>query len=193
MALSNKEVILFYKLWLSLLQFVNNHYHISDSLPKVLEQPVGLDVQAIARVASYLFEHLNIVDEYLSENPDHFDDEKLEIIRTWKYPVKGYFYVERILKKGAMLISLDGEVYCVSSLVSSWEEMVRNQSLPVIIQTVLLPFKDQITYASVMQGEPVSCGGGIQSQLKEKYLKAKRAGQIIDTAKRLIQSEKRKV
>jgi len=64
---------------------VNNHHHVSEGLPKGVEEPTGLDVQEIARIASYLFEHINIVDEYVSENPDHLDDEKLEIIHSWKY------------------------------------------------------------------------------------------------------------
>jgi len=45
--------------------------------------------------------------------------------------------------------------------------------LPVLAQTVLLPFKDLIVYDSVMSGYNISFGPGIRRSLNEDFKKAK--------------------
>lgn len=147
--------------------------------------------EEIDRVSSYLFEHREIFEDYASENPDHLDKEELETIRSWKYAVNGSFFLERILKKGGMLILDNDRVYCVSPFVSSWQEMVRDQQLPVMIETTLLPFKNQTTYDGLLRKMPMMFGPGVRSNLKEVYSTVRKAGAIIDTADKLIESEKK--
>lgn len=193
MAFSTEDIKLFYKLWLSVLQFTNNRNHVTGGLPEVLVETDVLNThpEEIDRVSSYLFEHREIFEDYASENPDHLDKEELETIRSWKYAVNGSFFLERILKKGGMLISDNDRVYCVSPLVSSWQEMVRYQQLPVMIETTLLPFKNQITYDGLLRKMPMMFGPGVRSNLKEVYSIVRKAGAIIDTADKLIESEKK--
>ncbi len=193
MALSIEEIKLFYKLWLSVLQFTNKHHHVTDGLPEILVDTDTLNTkpEEVDRVSSYLLEHREILEDYVSENPDYLDQEELEIIRSWKYAVNGSFFLERILKKGGMLIPSNDLVYCVSPLVSSWEEMVRYHPLPVMVETALLPFKNQITFNGLLKMMPMMFGPGVRSNLKEAYSTVRKAGEIIDTADKLIESEKK--
>ncbi|WP_323088531.1 hypothetical protein [Allobaculum sp. JKK-2023] len=90
-----------------------------------------------------------------------------------------------------MLILDNDRVYCVSPFVSNWQEMVRDQQLPVMIETTLLPFKNQTTYDGLLRKMPMMFGPGVRSNLKEVYSTVRKAGAIIDTADKLIESEKK--
>ena len=80
---------------------------------------------------------LNISRKYLMS---------IEILfRSWKRQIRGKFVLERHLKKGSVFISMDDEqVYQVSGIVSSWKEMLYFTPVPVLLEAVLIPFRDVI-------------------------------------------------
>ena len=52
---------------------------------------------------------------------------------------------ERHLKKGSIFISTKGErVYLFNGIIDSWEDMLSGVPTPIIVDAVLLPFKDCI-------------------------------------------------
>ena len=75
----------------------------------------------------------DLIDEYLNYIEDITDHDR-ELILSWKCCITGRFVLERILKNGAILISAeDGEVYQVSGIISTWDEMFGYARLPLII------------------------------------------------------------
>ena len=53
--------------------------------------------------------------------------------------------MERHLKKGTIFISLeDEEVYQVSGIISSWEEMFFGAPMPLMLEATFMPFRDVI-------------------------------------------------
>ncbi len=128
-------------------------------------------------VADFLWSHPAVIDGYLTSAelpPDH-----REIIASWSRFVSGEFILERNLKRGSVFISSEDEqVYLVSGIFSSWEEMIPQADLPILLRATLIPFKDRIIYDSIVTSSNVIIGRGYAEIFKDIYLSAKQAKSI---------------
>ena len=169
MLLEQQDAELFYQLWIPLLNFVNQKYKICPQ-PGILDRGRNFDTSAAKKVANHLWSHTQILDAYLSET--ELPEEHAQIIASWKRCRPGKYILERHLKKGSVFISeKDRKVYMVKGLFSTWEEMFGKG--PVLLDAVLLPFRDSIITDGLMAAYPVYFGSGIREALKEVYLNAK--------------------
>ena len=175
MKLSNEDAKLFYQLWLPLLNYVNNNYHILvDEIDFTSEK---IDPQDAAEVAHFLWERTWIIDDYLNEA--EISEEHKEIIKSWKRCIVGRFIIERHLKKGSVFISIDdNSVYMVSGIIDSWEEMLRNAPMPTLLDATLLPFKNVIISDGLVSVVPIMFGLNSRADFKGIYMDAKRNGKI---------------
>ena len=178
MKLSEEDGKLFYKLWLPLLDYVNEKRSVNPDLHDI-HLAKTLNPSEVKEVADALWNETTLIDTYLHENACIPDEEK-EIIQSWKRCVTGRFILERILKKGAILISSDNEdVYQVSGIVSTWEEMFGYARLPIIINAALIPFRDVIIPDGLIQTYNVIIGGNMSRSFKDFYMHAKNNGNIL--------------
>jgi hypothetical protein len=67
----------------------------------------------------------------------------------------------------------------VLGLYDPLEEIFSGRPLPILLETVLLPFKGKFIYDGVVRPYNLYFGAGIRSGLKEEYLTAKQNGRII--------------
>ena len=181
MKLSTDDAALYYKLTWPLHFYVNQRLKI---LPRVstLEAYVECDYEDKLKVRNALYEHVELIDAFLNENPAQFTSDEITLVRDWKNFVAGDFYIERFLSRGAILIYSHEppQVYLVLGLMESIEEMLGGYyPLPLMIKTVLLPFKGHIIYDGLLQSYNVFFGSGIKGDLKETYLTAKQNRRII--------------
>ena len=87
--------------------------------------------------------------------------------------------MERHLKKGTIFISLeDEEVYQVSGIISSWEEMFYGAPMPLIVEATFMPFRDVIISDGLVMPYNVIVGGGMKRMFKDVYMNAKKSGRI---------------
>ena len=129
-------------------------------------------------VSDVLWADVRIIDEYL-RNVDGISDSDRELITSWKHCISGQFILERILKKGAILISAEyEEVYQVSGIVSTWDEMFGYARLPLMIRATLIPFGDVIISDGLIQTYNVIIGGNMARSFKDTYMMAKKTGLI---------------
>ena len=119
MKLKPEEAGLFYEMFLPLLDYVNENYHVT----MVHFTGERVDPGEAAEVAQFLWERTWIIDDYLAGAV--LPEEQCEIILSWKRCVSGTFIIERHLKKkGSIFISDDNNsVYLVNGIIDSWEEM----------------------------------------------------------------------
>ena len=82
----------------------------------------------------------------------------------------GRFYVFRELKKYTVFLSTTSPAiaYGVLALSQPFEELI-GPYLPVLTQTVLLPFKGMIVYDGLMSSYNISFGPGIRRNLNERF------------------------
>lgn len=134
------------------------------------------------KVRNALWEHPELIDAYVQENPDALPEETLEIVRKWRGFIQGTFFLFRHLKKGSIFIGGEGnQVYSVQGVTQPLEEIMPSEILPQMVQAVLLPFKGCIVYDGLLTSYPVRFGGGIRSNLNRDYSTAKRKERIITT------------
>lgn len=87
--------------------------------------------------------------------------------------------MERHLKKGTIFISMEDEqVYQVSGIISSWEEMFYWAPMPLIVEATFLPFRDVIISDGLVMPYNIMIGSGMKRMFKDVYMAAKKSGQI---------------
>ena len=72
----------------------------------------------------------------------------------------------------------NSQVYQVSGIIDSFEEMFFWQPLPIMLSATLIPFRDVIITDGLIMSYNVQMGEGIKRMLKETYMTAKKNGII---------------
>lgn len=171
----------FYKLWLPLLKFADSSLHISPDSGEETPEDDRIDIESAVKVRDAMWENESILDQFISENPAHLSREELDILATWKYKRKGMFIIYKAFKKHTIFVSEEGDrVFAVKGLHSSFDE-IYGDFLPVIVNTVLLPYKGEIITDGLYQTYNTILGPGIISSLKSAYENAKERGEVITT------------
>lgn len=119
-------------------------------------------------MAAYVWKHPDVFDGYSSAGK--LKGHEVEIIRSWRENFyQGKFYIVKYLKDGAVFLSngKDEKAYIVKGLVSAFEEMWPKQALPILVDTVLLPFKDVITTCGLYYGSNIYFGSNIRRDIIE--------------------------
>ncbi|MEM9266666.1 MAG: hypothetical protein AAGA46_14190 [Cyanobacteria bacterium P01_F01_bin.13] len=180
MKLDPADVQLFFDLMLPLQWYVSKQ---AKLLPEIKSFKAytdsSMDDKIIVR--DYLFDHPELIDQFIQDNPNNLDAENLSIIATWKNFIHGDFFIERLLKKYSIFIDDKENVYAVLGLMEGLDAFMDKRNLPVRVKTILLPFKGKIVYDGFFRWYRMFFGGGIKSSLKQTYLIAKDNNAIIDT------------
>jgi len=199
MKLSHDDVELFYKLFHTLLVYLNKRLKILEGLDS-REDIKKFSIAEIKKVRDRLYENPEMIDSFINENPSSFSSEELSIISSWKNFIKGSFIVIRYLKNYTIFLSKDEKTpkaYGVLALTSSFEEMFGFYLPPIMVETVLLPFKNKIVYDSIFYFYRITFGSGIKRSFNESYQLAKSQFGIITSLpfspSRLEQSEANKL
>jgi len=179
MVLPGHDAKLFFKLMLPLQAFVNIKLNLIPDCSSA-EAVKNLDSKDRLRLRDALYGNIGLIDQFVKENLEGFDDEELGIVQSWSKFIAGDFYIERYLAKHAIFIKNE-EVYAVMALYDPFDFMIERGLLPAFVKTALLPFKGRIVYDGLMQTYPIHFGGGIRGNLREIYLTAKQNGRIIES------------
>ena len=174
MRLEQSDAELFYKLWFPLLDFVNRKYNVCPEA-ETIDAVQGVDVCDAKAIADYLWSHTGVIVDYLAAAD--LPEEYAQIVAEWQRCKPGRYLVERHLKKGSVFISAeDGSVYMVKGLFSSWAEIIGE--CPVLLDAVLIPFRDSIISDGLVAPYRISFGKGATEDFKEVYMNAKRNNTI---------------
>jgi hypothetical protein len=174
MKLSEKDADLFHSLFHSLLAYVNNQTKLIDTTSLKPKDITSLSMKQIHELRMHLYDHLDMIDSFIAENPYDFSKENLSIIYKWKHVECGDFFIFRYLKNYAVFLGTEKipKAYGVKALKSSFEEII-GPFLPVMAYAALLPFKDKIIYDGILGSYPMSFGGGMKKGLNSAYQDAK--------------------
>ena len=166
MQLSLEDVDLFFRLHQSLMFFVNQRLKVIDEKVATPEAYSGLPPKTRIKVHKALLDHRDLIDAFADENPFHFDEADLEIVRSWKHLVSGTFYAYRQLQNYMVFLSSTEPVvaYGVVALFDPFETVI-GPYLPRMIETTLLPFKGRIVYDGLVTSYNITFGAGIKRRL----------------------------
>lgn len=176
MLLSNDEAHLFFKLHRALMFFVNERRRV---LPDTIFSPDDFSKHPPAvrlKVRNTLVDDVDLIESFVDQNPFNFSENELDLVLSWRRLVAGNFYIYRELKSCTVFLDAGEQpiAYGVVALTQPFEEIV-GPYLPVLAETVLLPFRDKIIYDGLLAGPGVSLsfGAGFRRMLKESYDRAK--------------------
>jgi len=173
MKLPEEDTELFYKLHPALLFYTNQRKGVLRDVTTI-EEFMELPIEEKNKVREALYKHSKLIDSFVRRNPFNFSQDELEIVKSWKNFIKDEFYLFRYLKRYAIFLddSSPPKAYGVLALKSDFQELV-GPWLPFFLKAVLLPFKGQIIYDSILIPYPVRFGPGIRRDLNEAYQEAK--------------------
>ena len=176
--LSTEDSDLFFELFYPLINYTNEKLHVNN-LTDIKRDAVS-DTRALKEITDALWKNPSLIDDYLRERGSSLSSEHQAIIQGFKRAVSGSFILERNLKNGGVLISLDyNNVYLVRGLTTSFEELSIYHPLPMMLSATLLPFRGIVISDGLFSLSNVFLGGGIKKGLKDAYNLAKRRNQII--------------
>lgn len=181
MHLSADEAALFYKLNAALLLDLNRHLHI---LPTIQTHQAFIDAPFADKVKlrDALYDHPELIDQFVTENPQRLLPEELAEVASWKHFVRGDFYILRFLKRHAILLDSGSppKAYGVVGITEEIENLIPAAALPARVETVLLPFRGRIIYDGVIRTSSVIFGPGIQRGLNETYRVARESRGVLE-------------
>jgi hypothetical protein len=172
MKLSAEDADLFYKLNWALLAFTNKKLKLCPDAetPEAIKQ-LPLDKKVVIRNA--LWEEDDLIEPFLKENPFQLSSEEMDVVGSWKHRVKGRFILINHLKSHSILLHDSEKIaYGVLGLHDELETVV-GPDLPMIVETVLLPFKNRIIFDGLLSPYRVSFGKGFRTGIKDSYQQAK--------------------
>jgi len=172
MKLSAEDADLFYKLNLALLAFTNKKLKLCPDAetPEAVKQ-LPLDKKVVIRNA--LWEEDNLIESFLNENPFQLSSEEIDIVGSWKHRVNGRFILVSHLKNHSVFLKEDEQIaYGVLGLQDDLESIL-GPNLPIILEAVLLPFRDRIVHDGLLSPFRISFGKGFRAGTKDSYQQAK--------------------
>ena len=176
MLLTPPDAILFFKLHRTLMFFVNQRLGVLADAIATPEEFAKQPPEKRLAVRDALLGDMDLIGAFVDENYAQFADDELAVVRSWRQLLHGTFYIFRDLKKYTVFLTSEDEpiAYGVTALTQPFEDLV-GPYLPVMTDTVLLPFKDKIIYDGLLAGPGVSLsfGPGIRRMLNESYQEAK--------------------
>jgi hypothetical protein len=181
MQVTVEEGKLFYKLYSALLGYVNQKLALVAEQFSTASEYTSLPPESRSKVRDALYEHRELIDQFVTENPAGLLPEELEVVGSWKNALVGQFFILRYLKKHTIFLCSGDETpkaYGVLGLADPVEEVV-NRPLPVMCNAVLLPFGTQIIYDGLIAPFSISFGGGVRRSLDQDYKLAKETFGII--------------
>ena len=142
MTLLPEDGKLFFELMWKLQYFVNQKQGFHKNITS-RDEYTNLSTEKKLKARDALWEHPELIEAYVRENPDALPLEELEIVQKWKGFVKGSFFLLRHLIKGSIFIGGEGDqVYSVHGIQDALEEAIPSYSLPQMVIAILLPFSD---------------------------------------------------
>ena len=175
MQLPLDDVDLFFRLHRGLMFFVNRKLKVLDRKFATPEAYAKATPEDRFKVHQALLEQTDLIDAFADENPFGFDEEGLEVVRSWKDLVYGTFYVFRQLRDYMVFLSTTDPVvaYGVVALFDPFEAVI-GPYLPRMVKTTLLPFKGRIVYDGLLTLAQLSPSGpAIKRRLNDEYKDAK--------------------
>lgn len=174
MLLESHEVELFFRLHRELMFFVNQRLKVIPNKVATPEEFAALSPEMRFKVREALNDNLGLIESFTAVNPAQLSDDELDIVRSWRHLVTGEFFVFRELKNYTVFLSTTSPAiaYGVLALSQPFEDLI-GPYLPVLTQTVLLPFKGVIVYDGLMSSYSISFGPGIRRNLNQDFKEAK--------------------
>lgn len=166
--IDQNDVKLFYRLYLSFLDFMNSKENVEPNFKISQDQYINPD-RLIIVIDAFWQDPDKWINMYIKENPLNLTSRNLNIVQNFKHGKRKDFMIVAFKKRHT--IFNDGEYnYMVKGLNSNIDEIIHAEQLPIYVRTTLLPFKDDIIYDSILGSSQIESGINISLKVFEEYV-----------------------
>ena len=159
---------MFFALKNLLFDYINQKYHINKELED-FSDICNAFPEEIIEIRKKLWEDESIINEYIEENPNELSNDLIEIIKQWnKKKINKTFTLYKYEDEYAVFMD-DNYIYYVKGLRDRIRDMIPENSLPMFVETVLLPLNNQIIYDSYIQQYTISFGANMKKEMDRVY------------------------
>ncbi|GEM_PF-6566947 len=175
LSLNNSDKDDFLHIQKNLILFTNKKFKIYDKF-KTVQDIVDFsqdDIQyGILPIRIKMYDASNIND--FCDQSDVLDKNQKLLVESWSVSYTDDFYILKHLKDNTILLtSNEKKLYGVIGISEGLNEFFPEQTLPMLIRTTLLPFKEKIVYDGFFSYHNVHFGGNISRRLKQVYAEIK--------------------
>ena len=172
---------LFYETWYKLMIFVDKKLNVVNYPITPVYGEIH-DTSSILKIRNKLWEDPKMIDELLKSGTQ-FSYKEVSLLQDMeKRHIKGMFAVVQYTPEYAVLMRADkGEtpnLYAVKGITCSVAKTLRSR-FPIMLETVLLPFGEQIIYDTFITSNKVIFGKELRDSLMNEYAKLKTSSGII--------------
>ena len=146
MILNDEQNDRFFDTMDSLLYYVNERFRVVEGFS--LDFATALDDVKGSLVARTLWDNVEIIDEFVRDNPHHLSQRHLQTALGWKNALPGLYTLVRYQSGRAVLM---GEAGVFSVCGVTYELDGEIGPAPAYVELVLLPFDDLIVYDGFLQ------------------------------------------
>ena len=146
MILNDEQNDRFFDTMDSLLFYVNERFRVVEGFS--LDFATALDDVKGSLVARTLWDNVEIIDEFVRDNPHHLSQRHLQTALGWKNALPGLYTLVRYQSGRAVLM---GEAGVFSVCGVTYELDGEIGPAPAYVELVLLPFDDLIVYDGFLQ------------------------------------------
>lgn len=162
----------YYKLYFALLDYINKKYKIHTDIKKIYKQE-ELDVNQLYDIDKYLWEHKEIIDDFIKDNNYKFTEEELSEVNEFKNAVTSdCFVIVGFDKEYTKILSDDGKLYMVKGIRADFDKIMNPKELPTIISTTLLMFNGNIVFKSFFGKIDIVFGNDVKKDIVDKMKSA---------------------
>ena len=156
---------------LPLMLYVSRRLERHPGLSTAQELP-GLPIKDLFALSVTTCSRKDLIDDYVRENPDRLTAGDLAIVEGFKHAIYGKFVMMRHLKDHTILLG-HKKVPIAYGIVGLVDELPNHLTdLPVVVDSVLLPFRGRITHDVAFLVCPDMFGPGARKGLAEAYREA---------------------
>ena len=158
---------MFYKLYFSVLDFVNQ---IEQIIPnKKIDPNTYIEPDDLVNVIEVFWKDKDrFIDEYMDKNPSNFTFRNLNIINEFRYGMRKNFLLV-LYEKNYTVLNDEGINYMVKSLNDNLDKYIPADKTPLLMQTAIMPFNGRIINDGFLSTSNVRLAQDLISKAFEDY------------------------
>jgi hypothetical protein len=171
---------LFYETWYKLLNFVNLELGVVNMQIKAVF-PQNIDERKLSCVREKLWEDPELIEEFINDDTS-LSDTEISLLKSWQEKhVKGKFILMRHTLDYSVFMGVEPlKLYAVKGITSSIADVL-HRPLPIMLETILLPFNDTIIYDSYIAPLDIRFGESMMEVFTNDFEKTEQAEGLVFT------------
>ena len=165
--LDQKDTRLFYKLYFSVLDYVNALEQIIPN--KKIDPNNYIEPDELVNLIEVFWKAKDrFIDDYVQKNPLNLTYRNLNIIKDFKYGMRKNFLLA-VYEKNYTVLNDEGINYMVKGLNENLDKFIPAEKTPMLIQTAIMPFNGMIIYDGFISTADMQLSQELVSKAFEDY------------------------